>query len=249
MIHSQSANGKLHIKNPILVFVICGFLSLLLFSCKNKKDSFIIDYQYDYAPLDSGHYVIYDVDSILYTYNQIQHNDTAHYQLMEMVGDTFYDNTNDLSYELNLYRRADDNSPWVYDRKWSVKRKANTFQKNEIDMRFVKLVFPPQQDEGWNGNVYIPITDPYRIFENWEYHYTDVNVPYSVNNLNFDSTITVSEVDNTNAIEKTLRKEVYAKHVGMIYQEWEYLTKTPTDDWSTGIKTGFSIKMTIKAHN
>src|SRR5687767_9767907 len=91
--------------------VVCGLFS----SCKNDKDSFVLDYQYDYAPLDSGRYVIYDVDSISYAFIDPQTYDSARYQLKEEIGDTFYDNTNELNYELNLWRRADETSPWVYD--------------------------------------------------------------------------------------------------------------------------------------
>src|SRR5207237_131225 len=96
------------------------------------------------------------------------------YQLKEEVGDTFYDLTNDLNYELNLYRRKDSGSPWVYDRKWSVKRTTSNFQKKEGENRFVKLVFPPEEGKEWNGNIYLPLIDPFKDFLDWTYRYERV---------------------------------------------------------------------------
>ncbi len=220
-------------------------LSGLLSSCKPDKDNLTIDYQYEYAPIDSGHYVIYDVDSI--TYSSVR--DTARYQLMEIIGDTVYDNEGYLCYELNLFRRVNPGAPWQEDRKWRVKRSVQNFQKTEDDVKFIKLVFPPVANQDWNGNIYVPVSTLFEVFEDWDYKYTEVNSLYSINGFSFDSTLTVLEVDNENLIEKTLRKEVYAKHVGMIYQEWEVLTKNVTDNWETGPKSGFRIRMKVAEYN
>ncbi len=235
--------------------VVCCLLSALycltLTSCKDKLDNFTPNYLYDYAPIESGHYVIYDVDSISYHYaNPVYKRDTAHYQLKELIGDTTYDNLNDLTYHLDLYRRPDSNSSWTFDKRWLVKRTTTNFQKTEDDIKFVKLVFAPRFGDTWNGNEYIPTTEPYKLFQNWDYKYDQVNSPYTLGNMTFDSTLTVNEVDNENLIEKTLRKEVYANHIGMIYQEWENMTKTKVVlNWDTAAETGFRIRMRMNSHN
>lgn len=231
---------------------LCCLLFFILFSCKKKNDSFALDFQYEYAPVNSDHYVVYDVDSITYKYiTPIAFIDSSHYQLKELVADTFYDGLNELNYELELYRRANEDSLWEFDRKWSVKRTSTTFQKKEDDINFIKLVFPPEPGLEWNGNIYVSVTDLYRVFRNWNYNYTEVHAPYSVNNLNFDSTITVSEVNDTfNVIERTIRQEIYAKQVGMIYQQWEYLKKENIGgNWQTGDLTGFRIQMKVREYN
>ena len=242
--HGQPATN-LTVVSSVLCFVSCVLCLFSIQSCKPDNNNFIADYSYDYAPIDSGHYVIYDVDSI--SYSNVR--DTAKYQLMEIIGDTIYDNEGALCYELNLYRRANSFSSWAEDRKWKVKRTQLNFQKTEDDVTFVKLVFPPTQDADWNGNIYVPTTTIYKVFEDWDYHYSAVNAAFAINGFTFDSTITVSEVDNENLIEKTLRKEVYAKNVGLVYQEWEVLTKNVTDNWETGPRTGFRIRMKLAEHN
>jgi hypothetical protein len=234
------------------VFYYCLLLvvfSLVFSSCKTEKDTYTFDYQYDYAPIDSGHYVIYDVDSISYAYiDPVPIRDSARYQLKEEIGAVYYDNLNEVNLELNLYKRKDANSPWVFDRKWTVKRTTTNFQKREVDLQFVKLVFPPQLGKEWNGNIYI---DNNPDFLDWNYHYTSVNEPFSINGLSFDSTLTVSEVNDTlNLVERKIRKEIYAKGVGMIYQEWEILDKQNIlGNWQTGDLNGFRIRMRIAEHN
>ena len=231
------------------IFCLFPFaLSVLLFSCHDKKDTLNIDYKYAYFPLDTGKYITYDVDSI-FSYSSNFRKDTAHYQLKELVSDTFYDNLNELNYELSLFRRADNNSPWTFDRKWYTKRSTYNAQKREDDIPYVKLVFPLQQDETWNGNIYVPTTDPYRSFQHWNYNYQRVDVPYSINGFSFDSSLTVSAVNDSSFIDKRLRKEVYAKHVGMIYQEWELKSRQQFGSWDTGQWTGFSIRMRLIDHN
>lgn len=228
----------------LLPFALC----VLLFSCKDEQDALNIDYKYGYFPIDSGHYVTYDVDSV-FSYNSSFTKDTAHYQLMEVITDTFYDNLNQLNYELTLYRREDAGSPWLFDRKWFVIKTQYNVQKIEDNIRFIKLVFQPEQDKAWNGNLYVPTTDQFRVYQNWDYHYESVDIPYSINGFNLDSTLSVSEVDNTNFIEKTFRKEVYAKNVGMVYQEFDIKSRQTSGSWETGDWNGFSLRMRMIDHN
>jgi hypothetical protein len=226
------------------------FLLILISSCKNKKEVYSPDYQYAYAPMDSGHYVIYDVDSIYYPGNGSGINDTVHYQWMQVIGDTFYDNTNDLNRRMVCYRRADANSPWVFNRQWSCKRTTTNYQLNEDDLRYIKLVFPPQLNESWNGNAYIPPStnpnDPYYIFQNllWSYFYQTYDVPDTINGMNFAKTLTVNEVTDVNVVQTGIRIEEYALNVGMIRQRWT-ITNTQSGT-GTG---GFYVSMRAIAHN
>lgn len=216
-------------------------------SCNDKKDTLNLDYHYNYFPLDSGKFVIYDVDSVTYLNTNVR--DSVKYQLMEIVGDTFYDNQNELSRKVWLYRRANNSSPWVFDRLWFAKATVTNAQKIEDDVRFIKLIFPPAANKKWKGNVYVAVTGALEAYQDWDYKYLDVFTSYSTNGFSFDSTLTVSAVDEENVIEKKLRKEVYAKGVGMIYQEYEILQKQPSADWITGPTSGFRIRMKISEHN
>lgn len=237
-------------KSAVLALVALPVvLCLLLTGCKDNTDSTPVAFNYEYYPLDSGKYVVYQVDSIS-SYRQDFKKDTASYQLMEVIGDTFYDNQNELSYEIDLYRRPNSSSPWTYDRKWYVKRTATNLQKVEDDIRFIKLVFPAKEDESWNGNIFIPASaDPYNDFENWDYHYTTVDVPTTINGFNLDSTLEVSGIEDENFIKRRLFKETYAKHIGMVYREWDIQTGSGINFWEGPQWNGFKIKMQLIDHN
>lgn len=237
-----------------LILFIPALITIGLYSCKDKKDTLNLDYGYSYAPLDTGHYVVYDVDSIRYQFNGIIIRDTASYQLMELVADTFYNNLNELTYRIELFKRADSTLPWGAnpERVWYANRTITSYLKTEDDIKFIKLVFPPVEGEEWNGNAYVSVVDPFKDFQDWAYSYENVDVPFAVNGLSFDSTALVTEVNDSNAIAKRLRKEVYAKGVGMIYQEWELLRSAGGSifpNWQTGNIEGFRIRMKVREYN
>lgn len=224
-------------------------LAYILQGCKNDPEIFLGDYKYGYFPLDSGRYITYDVDSI-YCFNDDGIRDTSKYQLKYEVGDTFYDNLNELSYEVSISRRENASSPWVFYRKWYAKKLVTNAQQIEDDLRFIKLVFPPQQGTTWNGNLYIASdNEPFLAFKNWESVYEGVDVPYTINGFSFDSALLVTNVADSIFTYKHLRKEVYAKNLGMVYQEWEMKNKQNPGNWYTDKWKGFSLKMRMVDHN
>lgn len=234
------------------LFVSLVSMVLLTVVCCNKTDNFHITYHYDYFPVEIGKYVAYDVDSIIYTYvsGGTPQRDTVKYQTKELIADTFYDNQNQVNYRLEVYRRNNASENWSIWKVWSTKMNTINAQKDEDELNFIKLVFPPKEGATWEGNIYLPETDPYKVFRNWNYTYLSVHQPYTVNGLNFDSTLTVNQVDAQLAIEKTFRKEVYAKNVGLIEQQWEYLTtQTVPANYTNGNLNGFRIRMRVFEYN
>ena len=228
-------------------FFFLLIITLSLSSCKDEKETYTPDYQYSYFPTDSGHYVIYDVDSVVYL--NTNQSDTARYQLMILVGDTFYDSQNELAKRLWLFKRENASSPWTFDRLWWMQMKTTSLQVIEDDLRFVKFIFPPGKGNRWNGNAYLPTTSPFDVFSEWNYIYTDVGVPFNNGVLNFNECAIVESVNEENVIEKKLRTEVYGKNVGLVYQEYEILGKQPSSDWITGPNRGFRIRMKAIEHN
>jgi hypothetical protein len=239
----SNSYGFLRLLLAASVFGLC-----LMPSCKKDNGNYAINYQNNYFPLDSGNYIIYNVDSITYNYNQLSYErDTVRFQWMRVVGDTFYDNQNRLSYKIYIYRRPDSTySNWTIDRVWYATPATTNMQLIEDDLRFIKLIFPPALNETWGGNLYVPATanDQYSVFQNWNYYYENTDTTYIMNGLTFNNSLVVSEVNQQNLINKTLRTEVYVQNVGMIYEEWEALSKTiVSTDWNTGPESGFRIRM------
>jgi hypothetical protein len=220
--------------------------------CKHNNQ-ITANYPYGYFPLSTNHYVAYHVDSIFYSYNNIHTRDTVTYEWKVEVGDTFYDKTGQLNYELNCYRRPNSNYQWIYNRKWYAIQNTSNILVAEDDLKFVKLVFPVLINNHWNGNEYLPAlnpsTPPFDCFSGWDYYYANIDTVFSLNSALYEHALVVSEVNSESLIQKVLRREVYVNGIGMIYQEWEAMNKDVQADWNTGPQNGFRIRMSMIDHN
>lgn len=240
----------------VLFAVLLGFAACK----KNNNNNFTVNYQYNYYPIDSGHYIIYNVDSVTFNYDGINYNrDTAQYQMMAVFGDTIHDLLDSVNFLVTYYTRPNANAQWGSPYLTYGLRTMTNMQVVENDIRFIKLVFPPALNEGWNGNLYVPVDNnpnsAYTIFQGWNYYYGNVDTSLMLNGLTYPNAIVASEVNNISQLEKEVRTEVYAQNVGMIYQEWESLSKNNGSiagninyGWDTGAASGFSIHMWAVQH-
>lgn len=186
--------------------VMMGFF----YSCK-KDVAPSLDVGYGYFPTNVGHWIIYDVVTIEHD-APVNKHDTAVFQIMEIIESTFSDNENRQTQRIERYIRSDSTLPWVIKDVWFSNLTASTAEKVEENVRFVKLIFPVLLGETWDGN-------NFNSQDIWNYEYTEVDMSYTINNLSFDSTVTVLQIDEGNLIEKNYALEIYAKNVGMIYKE------------------------------
>ena len=240
------------LKNTFWVSVVT--LLFLLAGCKGE-DPITIDFKYDYYPLEIGHWISYDVDSITYDdFTTPVTVDTASFQVREYVESIYMDLDNRETYRIEKQIRNNSAQNWIIDDAFQVNLLPTNLQKVEYDFRYIKLIFPPRANETWDGNLYIDVIDnpQYEYLDrdryDWEYVYESVDEPFEINGFSFDSTLTVIQIDDENAFEKKYSKEIYAKHVGMIYREFIILeTQLPP----TGVpfeeraELGFIIRYTI----
>lgn len=223
------------------------------FSSCNEIEDFPIDYGYDYYPLEIGHYVTYDVDSIVFNdfTGQI---DTFKYQKKHVIDSSFTD-FGMLSYKLVRYQRPDSTQAWSLSDVWHITRKKRSLEVAEENQRFIKLLFPPDDEQTWNGNQYIDSvsTSPSNWWfwkpSEWEYATMEYDVPGSVNGLQFDSTLTVLQQQDSTLIQNVYSIEKYAKHVGLIYKKFWWLEKDGdiSRPWSNP-ESGVILTMTIAGY-
>ena len=232
------------------------FAVLLAFAaCKKDNRNYTVDYKYNYYPLDSGHYIIYNVDSVTFYYDGINYNrDTVRYQLMALFDDTIHDLLDSVNFTIKYLTRPDENSPWSAPYITYCLRTKTNLQVIENDIRFIKLVYPPSLNLAWNGNLFVPTTGVYSTFLNWNYYYENADTTIQINGQTYNNALVASEVNSVNALTKEVRTEVYAPNVGLIYEEWESLNKYSgtmgniTLGWDTGAGSGFSIHKWAIAH-
>ncbi|HQG37843.1 MAG TPA: hypothetical protein PLK15_01825 [Chitinophagales bacterium] len=201
----------------IVVFVV---------SCKKETDAVNFDYGYNYFPSDSGTYVIYRVDSVIYNdfYTPLKRYSSMY--LKEVVSDTFTDNLGRKARMKARYITDDLSHPWVFDRMWYFIKTARNVEQVEDNFRYVKLTFPITLDNPWRGNKYnelkhFPFTDLKNTTSNfdWNYNVTLLNYNYTNGTINTDSTLTVLQVADSSRVQKVYSEERYAKNIGLIYKE------------------------------
>ncbi len=208
--------------NKILLFV-CICIVTGIFSCK-KEHALATDIGYDYFPVNIGHWISYNVDSVAYDF-KIGYHDSLSYQIKEYFESDFIDNSGRNAKRIERYFRYNDTLNWTIKDVWYANLSTSTAEKVEENARYIKLVFPIREYKTWNGDAYNigdspNIGDTYNNNGQDTYRYLNVDMPYTINNMIFDSTVTVIQKEYyEDILKKYYKVEVYAKHVGLIYKK------------------------------
>lgn len=213
----------------IFLFLIISLSTLLIVSCKHETLP-PSDVGYSYFPVNTGHWVIYDVDSTAWDGfipdTSAGHMKHYHYYIKEIVESEYYDNEGRLTQRLERYQKLCDTCDWFIKDVWAVNLTPSTAEKVEENYRIVKMAFPIDGSITWNGNAFISgesyILFSSNTFGEQEYEYEDIFEPKTINGLSFDSTVKVIErpVTDTNAIEAYNQYAIYARNVGMVFRHY-----------------------------
>lgn len=199
-------------------------LGLSLSSCYDE-DLSGIDLGYNYYPLELGNYVIYEVDSVWRDdiIGPIGAGQLS-YVLRDRNESIFVDEEGRDAIRVERQRQVP--SGWVMKDVWSRVTVMEFAEQSEENVIFIKHNFPIREGKVWDGHARATpqsIRQFYKV-ENipfdWDYTYVDVDMPYSINGMTFDSTVTVQQIDRPAAFGISIfSQEVYAKHVGMVYKK------------------------------
>lgn len=217
----------------ILCLLIIG---TILNSCRKDPETFSLDQGYNYFPLDSGNWWVYEVDSVFYNsnYNPVR-KDSFHFQIREVIDNRFTDLEKRDGFKIIRFKREDSLSGWVEKDVWWAVRDSKMAERSEENVRFVKLTFPLSINKTWNGN-------SRNSLGRANYKIQTLDAPYNQGNLKFDSTLSVLQMDEENLIENKYSIEVYSKNIGMIFKDFRDI-KTNIDG---SIKSGivYNYKLT-----
>lgn len=197
---------------------IIALLALFLGGC-NKKTSSNNDavLGLDYYPLTLGKYVVYDVDSIIYTELP---KDTIEYKyrIKEKFTDTFTDSKGETLYRIERYiknfnpNQSYDNMPWTIKEVWMMDANHQRVQVQESNIRYTKLIFPVEEKASWNGNASNSNGE-------WNYVYDYIDRTETINAVKLDKVLMVKQKEFRTAIGYQLYYEKYAKGVGLVQRE------------------------------
>ena len=213
--------------------VLTGFLAV--FAACDQEQADPVNMHYSYFPETEGHFVIYEVDSIVYddfTGQVIEYE----YEVKELIESRFIDGEGKESLRLERYIRLDEESAWEMKDVWQARVLRDRAEKTEENQTFIKLVFPPDLGSRWNGNAYNTMPEQ-------EYRITEAHKPYLINpSLTFDSTLTVLQSDFFTLISEDFREEKYAKHVGMVFKRFRNVDKEPDGTIIRGVDYTYQVK-------
>lgn len=192
----------------ITIVISCLLVFLATNSCKKDQESFNMNY--DYFPLNEGHFVIYSVHEV-FVDQQIQLKDTFDYFIKTVVGDTITDNSGRVARKFERYYSSSASGPWTIYDVWTAIIDGGRGELVEENNRTIKLVFAPSEDDEWNMNVYNTL-DP------MDCYYSNIHQSYSIGGNTFSSTVTVEQEDFSSFIDSRRKYEVYAKGIGMVHK-------------------------------
>ena len=224
-------------------------LTSLIFSCKKENDTDLIDFRYDYINNTIGNYITYQVDSTIYNdFDNSVRSSTNMFK--DKVVDQFTDNLGRTAYRVERSVLDTASQTWRARRSYYYVLTASNLERVEENLRYVVFLFPPKVGLTWAGNKYIDPVDNNKFLSNWNYTFSSVDVPASINGIDYPITSTVLLVDKENAIEKIFAKETYAEGIGLVYKEWWHLEtqKIVDDPWTVKAQKGFIVKMQATGH-
>jgi hypothetical protein len=244
----------------------CLTVFIILFS--GCEETFIAPSEgdFDYFPMAVGNYVIYDLDSLFYDdFNGVVRERSL--LVRESVESIFIDAAGTESFRILREYRDLPTEVWGaagFD-VWSAKYNGNNVERVEQNQRYIKLVTPPVLGKTWDGNIYINVDPdgPLGFLEDWIYEITSLDEPSTINDVLYDSTLTVVQQNEGTAIDTVGSKEIYAKGIGLIFKElWSLKTQCTSCDpddipcivacqslpWEDKAEQGFIMKQRIKSY-
>jgi len=249
--------------------LILGVLGLLLWSCdgKNNPEELDIDYGYEYFPLEIGKFMEYRLDSVIYDTTSIGvTRDTNVWFIREEVVDTFRDLSNELNFRIERQQRTTQADPWEIESVYASILKEDQAIRIEDNFRFVKMVFPLNLGDIWDGNIFIDdetiVTiagESIELFKSWSYELDRLDELEVVGNMPYDSVMTIFQANNQegaepNLIELRYAQEKYVKNLGLVYKEMRILDTQCIADcvgqtWEDKAQKGFILIQTLIDHN
>jgi hypothetical protein len=217
-----------------------GISILYLASCTKSQTENLTNIGQNYAPLQIGRTLTYDVDSIIYDPqpNKSVKMDTQRWQIREVVRDTFRDNTTLLTYRIEIAQRKHSTSAWQIAKIVTEAINSEQLLRGEDNLRYIKLPLAFIEKTTWNGHIFNNENTIFNIADEtllpfskkWTHRIETLQKDEKIGNKTYEEVLTIiGQTDPKSLIEKRYVIEKYAKNKGLIYREWHILDTQKTD--------------------
>jgi hypothetical protein len=220
---------------------LIAVVAIAVVSCDSSDENRLPDTGEDYFPLRKGAFQVYDVTETRYTLGVPE---TLTYELKVMVSDSFPNAEGGYSYVIYRSKRKQGDADFAHKDTWSARKDVREVVVNEENIPFFKIKLPVVKDGQWDGNLYNVLgEDPYSMEE--------VKTSHTVNGITYDDCIIVHQNDNQDfVVSLDQRKEIYARHVGLIHKEVTLLNYCSVGDClgEQQVESGVIYTQSIKTH-
>ncbi len=191
------------------------FVAIATFSCDSSDENPPLDTSKEYYPLRKGMFQIYDVVEIQYTLGV---PDTLRYELRTEVTDSFPNAEGGFTYVVLRSKKEAGQSDFLPLNTWSSRIEPHHVVTQEENISFVKISLPILKDAEWDGNLYNTMGEDMYLME-------EVKTALTVNDITYNDCIIVNQNDNQDfVVFLDQRKEIYARHAGLIFKESRLLS-------------------------
>lgn len=200
--------------------------------CKKNTVEDPQDFSSAYHDIGVGDHWIYQMDSIEFSGTGAP-PDTFNYQVKHTVVDLVL-NEGEEFYTVEIESRKDSNSSWKIARVYSLTFSIEEVIKKDFDLNELVLSKPFSINKFWDGN-------QYNAEPRSNYYVGQLHQPYEINGNSFDSSLTILQEEQINLVNSFRGQEVYAKDVGLVFKEKEYLSNLTDPNKITGFKYTMSL--------
>jgi hypothetical protein len=215
-----------------------------------------------YYPLNVGKYWTYTYDSVIFDNKGIDKYTFSGY-IKEEITEVISKSDAETKYKLTKYwkKKVEDN--WKLTDVESITQTDSKIIKTEENLPFIKMIFPNNNNESWNGNamfdeniVIMIYGEPLKIYQAWKYKIENKGASIDFDNKKYEG-LTVVQVDNSRDVkpsifDKRYSVEYFAKDIGMVRKEMKiYDTQNPKTGlpWEDYAQKGYSLVQQLIEHN
>jgi hypothetical protein len=210
------------------------FLILSLFGCRPEKP---LPGANTYYPIEKGRSAVYEVARTEYSITATRR--TTQHTIRQTIGESFTDAAGQTAFKLEYLSQPKENV-WKVDSITSIWQTRDKVMGIENGQTIVKLLFPLQDRNVWDGNAY-------NLLGKSRYEVVNLGTSMQIGKYVFPKTVTIVRQNDSTLISQRKHIEVYAEGVGLIRKEIIYINFCYSNDCTRGtINSGWQEISVIK---